>query len=92
MATWKGNILKRLVPCLVLVLLILHQDFWWWDDIEPLVLGFVPIGLAYHIGVSMAAAMLWALAVHYCWPRDVDVPDDPSTLTTDGSASSRSHS
>lgn len=84
--------MKRLVQLLIVALLILHQDFWWWDDIEPLVLGFVPIGLAYHIGVSIAAAMLWALAVHYCWPKDVDVPDVPSIETPDSGTLSQSHS
>lgn len=84
--------MKRLVPLLVLALLILHQDFWWWDEIEPLVFGFVPIGLAYHIGVSIAAALVWALAVHYCWPADVDVPDPTAIASRASGASSRSHS
>ena len=56
----------------LIALAVLHQDFWWWDAHEPLVFGFVPIGLAYHAGVSVAAGVLWALAVRYCWPRDVD--------------------
>jgi len=73
---------KRLVVFLLLALAVLHQDFWFWDDIEPLIFGFIPIGLAYHIGVSIAAGVLWALAVHYCWPRDVDVPDESFTTET----------
>ena len=28
-------------------MLFLHQDSWAWDD-QSLVLGFMPIGLAYH--------------------------------------------
>jgi hypothetical protein len=67
--------MKIFIWCALFLLAILHQDFWWWNSIEPLVFGFVPIGLAYHIGVSIAAGILWALAVHYCWPKDVDVPD-----------------
>jgi hypothetical protein len=70
---------KRLVIALLVLLAILHQDFWLWDRIDPLVFGFIPVGLAYHIGVSLAAGVLWALAVHYCWPADVDVPDSPFT-------------
>lgn len=65
--------MKRVVVVLLILLAVAHQDFWFWNRIEPLVLGFIPIGLAYQIGVSIAAAILWALAVHYCWPRDVDV-------------------
>jgi hypothetical protein len=66
---------RRVVYGLIVLLAILHQDFWFWNSIEPLVFGFVPIGLAFHAGVSIAAASLWALAVHFCWPKDVDEPD-----------------
>ena len=74
--------MKRVVIALLCLLAVLHQDFWFWDSIDPLVFGFIPIGLAYQIGVSLAAGVLWALAVYYCWPRDVDVPDDPFTTHT----------
>ncbi len=69
--------MKKLVYALIVLLLIVHQDFWWWDDYEPLVFGFIPIGLAYHAGVSLAAAVLWALAIRYCWPTGLD-DDEPS--------------
>lgn len=68
--------MKRLVFGLIVLLAIIHQDWWWWDDSTTLVLGFVPIGLAFHAGVSFAAACLWALAVAYCWPADVDDDED----------------
>ena len=71
--------MKRLTITLLVLLGILHQDFWFWDSIHPLVFGFIPVGLAYHVGVSIAAGVLWALAVHYCWPADVDVPDESFT-------------
>jgi hypothetical protein len=64
--------MRRFVYGLIVLLAILHQDFWWWDDAEPFVFGFMPIGLAYHAGISVAAAVLWAMAVHYCWPTDVE--------------------
>lgn len=67
--------MKKLVYGLLILLAVFHQDYWWWNSIDPLVFGFIPIGLAYQIGVSIMAAILWALAVHYCWPRDVDVAD-----------------
>lgn len=69
---------KRVVYGLIVLLGILHQDFWWWNSIEPLVFGFIPIGLAYQAGVSVAAGILWAFAVHYCWPREVDEDDHQS--------------
>ena len=68
--------MKRFVYGMIVILAILHQDFWWWDDSETLVLGIVPIGLAYHAAISAAATGLWALAVVFCWPHEVDVDDD----------------
>ena len=35
-------------------LLILHHDWWFWTD-GRLVFGFLPIGLAYHMLISIAA-------------------------------------
>ena len=67
--------MRRVVIILVVLLIVLHQDFWWWDDIDPLVFGFLPIGLAYHAFISIAAAVVWALAVKYCCPRDVEVAE-----------------
>jgi hypothetical protein len=73
--------MKRLVFGSIIALAVLHQDFWWWDNSDWLVFGFMPIGLAYHALISMAAAFLWALAVKYCWPLDVEIPDTPDERT-----------
>ena len=64
--------MKWFVYSLIVLLAIVHQDFWWWDRIDPLVFGFIPIGLAYQAGVSIAAAILWAMAVKYCWPTNLE--------------------
>ena len=45
--------MKRLVILLGILLVVLHQDFWFWDD-ATLVFGFLPVGLAYHAGFSVA--------------------------------------
>lgn len=74
--------MRKIVPALIVLLAILHQDFWWWNSIEPLVFGFIPIGLAYHVGVSIVAALVWALAVKYCWPESVEVDDAAVTGAT----------
>ena len=78
--------MKRVTIGLLVLLAVLHQDFWWWDDGRTLVFGFMPVGLAYHAGVSVAAACLWALAVRYCWPEHVDSADesDPAAETESG--------
>lgn len=54
-----------------IALFLLHQDLWFWDD-RTLVMGFLPIGLAYHAGFSVAAALLWAAAVKWAWPSDIE--------------------
>ena len=63
--------MKYFVWGLVVLLVVLHQDYWQWDDAR-LVFGFLPYTLAYHAGISMAAAVVWALAIRFCWPDDLD--------------------
>ena len=62
---------KALVWGLFLLLFIAHQDFWWWDD-ETLILGFMPIGLAYHALFSIGCAALGWLAIKIAWPHDLE--------------------
>lgn len=54
-----------------IVLFVLHQDFWNWSE-SRLVFGFMPLGLAYHALYSIAAALFWALAIRFAWPKDVE--------------------
>lgn len=58
---------RRLVYIALILLAILHQDFWFWDD-ATLVLGFLPIGLAYHSAYCIVAAGVWYLATKFAWP------------------------
>ena len=50
---------KWLFYCLLVLLLLLHNDFWFWKT-PKLVLG-LPIGLLYHIGFCLAVALLMAV-------------------------------
>ena len=61
--------MSRFIWTLVLLLLVLHQDNWLWTDAR-LVFGFMPVGLLYHACLSVAAALVWWLAVRYAWPID----------------------
>ncbi|KAA5541873.1 DUF3311 domain-containing protein [Roseiconus nitratireducens] len=61
-----------IIAALVLLLLILHQDNWFWTD-DTLVFGFLPIGLLWHAGISIGASLTWALATVIAWPIDEDV-------------------
>jgi hypothetical protein len=55
----------------ILLAAILHFDFWNWDS-TAVVFGFVPVGLAYHAGISIAAAIGWFLVVRLDWPDRVE--------------------
>jgi len=70
--------MRKLLFPMILLLAVSHQDAWNWQRAEPLVFGFVPPGLAHHVGLSLAAALLWALAVRYCWPEHLEVHDEPA--------------
>jgi hypothetical protein len=71
MSTTRASGATRVVWALVVLLAILHWDFWYWDD-RTLVLGFLPIGLAYQAGFSLAAAAVWAAAVRFAWPTQLE--------------------
>jgi hypothetical protein len=62
---------KLLLSSLVLTVFLLHQDSWNWTKTEPLVFGFLPIGLAYHAGHAILSAILMAVLVKFAWPDDV---------------------
>ena len=68
--------MKYVVWGLVVLLVILHQDNWLWDD-APLIGGFLPITLLFHGGLSIAAAFTWFLATKFAWPAEVAQPADP---------------
>ena len=61
--------MKTIVWVLLLLLMVLHQDIWFWTD-NRLVFGFLPMGLAYHVLLSLAAAGVWLLAVRFAWPAE----------------------
>jgi hypothetical protein len=69
--------MKYLVWLSVALLVVLHQDYWQWEQ-DALVWGFLPYALAYHAGISLAAAGLWVAAMRWCWPDDVDQVVDES--------------
>jgi hypothetical protein len=61
---------------LVLVVILLHQDFWLWTD-KTLLFDFLPIGLAYQAGFSILAAVTMALVVRYAWPSELEATAYP---------------
>ena len=57
---------------LIILLYVLHQDFFFWRSAYPLVFGVLPPGLWYHALYCLAAAALMALLVRYAWPEDTE--------------------
>jgi hypothetical protein len=63
---------RILLALAILLVYALHQDVWFWRTARPLVFGFLPVGLAYHAGYSVAAALLMALLVRTAWPTHLE--------------------
>jgi len=55
----------------VVLLAVFHQDFWWKAD-PTLVLGVLPISLAYHVVWTLLIALGWFLVTKFCWPVGLD--------------------
>lgn len=66
--------MHQVVWGLVLLLLVLHQDVWFWED-RTLVFGFLPVGLFFHACISVAASVTWFLATKHCWPADLEAEE-----------------
>lgn len=73
--------MRPIVWFLILLLLVLHQDNWFWED-QTLVFGFMPIALFYHAGVSVVAGILWFLATQFCWPANLDEEENVHSEST----------
>jgi len=75
------------IAVLALLLLLLHQDYWFWSN-KTLVFGILPMGLFWHICISMAATLTWYLATRIAWPREIqsETGSDESSAGTRTSA------
>lgn len=62
---------RLIIIAMVVLLLILHQDNWFWTD-DRLVFGFMPMGMFWHVCISIGAAATWALATKIAWPVHED--------------------
>jgi len=60
-------------------LYVLHQDFWFWRTVYPLVLGFLPIGLFYHACYTLVTAFVIWLLVTRAWPSHLEDEADSAS-------------
>ena len=63
---------RTLLALATLVVYVLHQDVWFWRSARPLVLGFLPIGLFYHLCYALVASLLMWLLVACAWPEHLE--------------------
>ena len=40
--------------------------------------GFLPIGIAFQVFISLAATALWVVLVKFCWPRHLEIGEETS--------------
>jgi len=66
----KKPVRSLLLYAALVVLYLLHNDLWLWND-SRLVLGH-PVGLAYHIGFAVVTSIVLTLLVIYAWPEHLD--------------------
>lgn len=76
---------NKAIWIIFVLLFFLHQDVWFWDD-KRLVFGFLPVGLAYHAAFSLVAALLWASAVKWAWPSEIEAWADETNDEGEASA------
>lgn len=62
---------RNIVAVTAVVMLVIHKDVWFWDD-RTLVFGVVPVGLMYHGIFSVLCGVLWACAVKFAWPSEIE--------------------
>jgi hypothetical protein len=73
-----------LLTLLVVAVYILHQDYWNWKKAEPLIFGFLPVGLAYHAGYSILAAVTMAILVKFAWPAHLESAEPVEGVASGG--------
>ena len=66
---------------LVLAVYLLHQDCWNWTKAEPLLFGFLPVGLWYHAAFSLLAAGMMVVLVKFAWPREMEELESETETT-----------
>lgn len=68
---------KFLLFLLIALVYLAHQDLWNWKESDPLVFGFLPVGLAYHAGFAVLCAVMMAVLVKFAWPKQLEAEAAP---------------
>ena len=57
----------------ILALVVLHHDFWQWDRIEPLLWGWAPVALWYHVAYTFLCILAMFLLGRWAWPDPPEI-------------------
>jgi hypothetical protein len=79
---------RALIVAFFVLLFVLHQDFWWKND-ASLVLGFLPVSLAYHVAWTLLVALGWFFVGKFCWPEGLD--EEPAKVSALDRKADRKH-
>jgi len=60
---------RRLLYGALVLIFVLHNDLWLWDDAR--LVGGLPVGLTYHIGFCLVVALVMWLIVRCAGPEDL---------------------
>ncbi|MFZ4794932.1 MAG: DUF3311 domain-containing protein [Blastocatellia bacterium] len=67
---------KLLLALLVVLLYLLHQDYWHWRVADPVVFGLFPIGYFYHLVFTIVVTGVMWLLVRLAWPGHLEPQDE----------------
>jgi hypothetical protein len=74
--------MKRLfLSLLVVVLYVLHQDLWFWRAARPLLFGFLPVGIWYHLLFTLAVSLVMWLLIRQAWPGHLEAEAEGENQT-----------
>jgi hypothetical protein len=65
----KTALVRRLLYGAMVLIFVLHNDLWLWDDARRM--GGLPVGLTYHVGLCLVVALVMWLIVRFAWPEDL---------------------
>lgn len=66
---------------MIVVLYALHQDFWFWRTARPLLFGFLPVGIWYHLCFTLAVSFVMWLLIQQAWPAHLEKEFDGENKT-----------
>ena len=80
----RAGAIRWILYALAVGVLVLHQDVWNWSRAEPLLMGFLPVGLAYHAAYTIVCSVVMFLFVKFLWPVELEGAERESSADNGG--------